>query len=222
MSFSAYHKRPALMQPVFKAVSTPCHVGRGLAGHPRCVRVGNGYGKTRLSSPIRSKTTAFPLCARHHSAQRECSSPLRRGDESAGKRSHRNHSSSPERVRLLQPLLPCPQKRRWPATYSRSIYSRSPESRTDEKVIQDDHFETDPHANMPRGLVHVAGSEKRILSHPGSLLSQTILEINSQRGGISIQGPTIWSHSGPIRGGFDITQDPPPQPLRLPGAQGKF
>ncbi len=37
MSFSAYHKCPALMQPIFKAVSTPCHAGRGLAGHPRCV-----------------------------------------------------------------------------------------------------------------------------------------------------------------------------------------
>ncbi len=33
-SFSAYHKRPALMQPVCTAVSTCCHTGRGLAGHP--------------------------------------------------------------------------------------------------------------------------------------------------------------------------------------------
>ncbi len=42
--FSAYHKHSALMQPVFKAVvSTPCHAGRGLAGHPRCVRVGNEW-----------------------------------------------------------------------------------------------------------------------------------------------------------------------------------
>ncbi len=67
MSFYPYHKRPALIQTVFKAVSAPCHVGRGLAGYLRCVRVGNGYGKTRLYSPIRSKTTAFPWCARHHS-----------------------------------------------------------------------------------------------------------------------------------------------------------
>ncbi len=75
------------------------------------------------------------------------------------------------------------------------------------------------------------------------------------RGGISIQGPTVWAvpgsphfytihgcgslssatdgnphtqlswrlaHSGPIAGGFDIPQDPPPQPLRLPGAQGQL
>ncbi len=45
-SFSAYHKRPALMQPFCTAVSTPCHAGRCLAGHPRCVNVGNDYGKT--------------------------------------------------------------------------------------------------------------------------------------------------------------------------------
>ncbi len=70
------------------------------AGHPRCVNVGNDYGKMRLYTPIFSKTTALPRCTRHHSAQRECSSPPRRGDESAGKRSHRNRSSSPERVRL--------------------------------------------------------------------------------------------------------------------------
>ncbi len=62
-SFSAYHKCPALIQPVFTAVSTSCQVGRGLAGHPRFVRGGNGYGKTRLYAPIRSKTTALPLKA---------------------------------------------------------------------------------------------------------------------------------------------------------------
>ncbi len=127
--------------------------------------MGNDYGKTRLYSPIRSKTTAFLRCAHHHSAQQECSSPPRRGDESAGKRSHRNHSSSPERVRLLQPLLLHPQKSQRSATYSRS---QTPELRPDEKVVQDDHFETDPPANMPRGLVHVAVSERCILSHPGS------------------------------------------------------
>ncbi len=72
----------------------------------------------------------------------------RSGDQSAGKRSYRKHSSSPEQVRLLQPLLSRPQKRRRPATYSRF---QTPELRPDEKVVQDDHFETDP--NMPRGLV---------------------------------------------------------------------
>ncbi len=39
-SCSAYHKHPALMQPVCTAVSTICHAGRGLAGHPQFVKVG--------------------------------------------------------------------------------------------------------------------------------------------------------------------------------------
>ncbi len=108
-------------------------------------------------------------------------------------RSHRNRSSSPERVRLLQPLLPHPPKRRRPATYSRS---QTPELCPDEKVIQDDHFETDPQINMPRGLVHVAGSERRIISHPGSPPLQTILDIHIRRCGISIQGPAVWAVSG--------------------------
>ncbi len=177
------------MQPVCTVVSTPCHAGRALAGHPRCVNVGNNYGKMRLYTPIHSKTTTLPRCVCHHSAQWERSSPPRRGDESAGKRSHRNHSSSQERVRLLQPLLPRPLKRRRPATYSKS---QTPELRPDEKVVQDDNFETGPPANMPRGLVHVAKSERRVLSHPGSPPSHRILEIRIQRGGISIQGPAVW------------------------------
>ncbi len=58
-SFFAYHRFPAIMQPVCTAVSTPCHADRGLAGHPRCVNVHNDYGKMRLYTPIRSKTTAL-------------------------------------------------------------------------------------------------------------------------------------------------------------------
>ncbi len=48
------------------------------AGHPWCVRVGNGYDKTRLYTPIRSKITEFPRCARHHSAQRGHKSSVQR------------------------------------------------------------------------------------------------------------------------------------------------
>ncbi len=43
--------------PLATAVSSPCHTGQGLAGHPRRVNVSNDYGKTRLFTPIRSKTT---------------------------------------------------------------------------------------------------------------------------------------------------------------------
>ncbi len=103
--------------------------------------------------------------------------------------------NSPERVRLLQPLLPRPQKRRRPTTYSRSQII---ELHPDEKVIQVDHFETDPPANMTRGLVHVAGSERHILSYPGSPPSQTILEIHIRMDGISIQGPAVCAIPGSL------------------------
>ncbi len=33
---------------------------------------------------------------------------------------------------------------------------------------------------------------------------------------------TSWAHSGPVRGRFNIAQDPSPQPLMLPGAQGQL
>ncbi len=208
----------------------------------------------RSYSIIRSKTTVLPRCARHQSAQRGCPSPPRRGDESAGKRNHRNRSSSPERVRLLQPLLPRPQKRWRPTTYSRS---QTPELRPDVKVVLDNHFETDPLANMPRGLVHVAGSERRVFSHPGSphyrrflrfafegvayqckvlpfglsLAPRTFTRCMDaalsplQQMGIRILNyldDWLMAQSGPIADGFNIAKDPPPQPLRLPGAQGQL
>ncbi len=121
-------------------------------------------------------------------------------------------------------------------------------------LAHDDGDERGGQSSLP-GLVHVAGSERHVLSHPGSPLSQTILEICIRRGGISIQGPAVWAipgsphfytmhgcgslpsvtdgnlhtqlprwlaHSGPVTGGFNIAQDPPPQPLRLPGAQGQL
>ncbi len=47
------------MQPATRVYPTPCHAGRGLAGHPRSVRLGYGDNKTRLFTPIRSKTPAF-------------------------------------------------------------------------------------------------------------------------------------------------------------------
>ncbi len=47
------------MQPATRVYPTPCHAGRGLIGHPRSVRVGDGDNKTRLFTPIRSKTPAL-------------------------------------------------------------------------------------------------------------------------------------------------------------------
>ncbi len=51
---------------------------------------------------------------------------------------------------------------------------------------------------MSRGLVHVSGSERHVLSHPGSPPSQTILEICIWRGGISIQCPAVWAVPGSL------------------------
>ncbi len=100
-----------------------------------------------------------------------------------------------------------------------------------------------------------SGPERRILSHPDSPPSQTILEIRLRGSGLPVHGPTLWAvsgppyfyevhgrgsfpseidgnphsqlprrlaHSGPVRGGTTFTQNPHPQPLRAPGAQGQF
>ncbi len=70
-----------------------------------------GDNKTRLFTPICSKTLAFQLRGLHLGTGRERSRSMLRGDDSVGKRSHINGSSSSERVKLLQPLLPRPPKR---------------------------------------------------------------------------------------------------------------
>ncbi len=214
--------------------------------------MGYGDNKTRLFTPIRSKTPALQRRGLHLGAGRERSRSALRGDDAAGKRSHRNGFSSFERVRLLQPLLPRPQKGWRPPAHPRS---QTPESRPHETTVQDDHAEADPLADLHRGLVLFSGPERRILSHPDSPPSQTILEIRLRGSGLPVHGPTLWAvsgppyfyevhgrgsfpsetdgnphsqlprrlaHSGPVRGGTTFTQNPHPQPLRAPGAQGQF
>ncbi len=108
---------------------------------------------------------------------------------------------------------------------------------------------------LPLHLPSLRLTERRILSHPDSPPSQTILEIRLRGSGLPVNGPTLWgvsgppyfyevhgrgsfpsetdgnphsqlpwrlAHSGPVRGGTTFTQNPHPQPLRAPGAQGQF
>ncbi len=133
-----YHKHPALMQPVCTTVSTPCHTGQGLAGHPRCVNMGNNYGKTRLYTPIHSKTTALPLCARHHSTQRDRSSLRAEVKNLLEKGAVEIVPPAQSKSGLYRRyfLVPPPKKKKktlWPATYSRS---QTPELRPDERSFR--------------------------------------------------------------------------------------
>ncbi len=75
--------------------------------------------------------------------------------------------------------------------------SQMPESRPHETAVQDDHAEADPLADSHRGLVLFSGPERRILSHPDSPPSQTILEIRLRGSGLPVHGPTLWAVSGP-------------------------
>ncbi len=61
----------------------------------------------------------------------------------------------------------------------------------------------------------VPGSPHFYTMHGCSLPSET-------DGNPHTQLPRRLAHFGPVAGGFDIAQDPPPQPLRLPGTQGQL
>ncbi len=253
ISSSVPHECPASVQSVTRVYPTTCHTGWDLAGHSRSVRLGYEDNKTRLLTPIRSKTPAFQLRCLHLGAGRERSRSTLRGDDCCWKK------GAIEKVPPAQSesgfysryfLVPKKDGGLWP------IFDlRLPESRPHEKVIQDDHAEADPLADSHRGLVLFSGPERRILSHPDSPPLQTILEIRLRGSGLPVHGPTLWTvsgpphfyevhgrgsfpsktdgnphsqlrrrlaHSGPVRGEATFTQNPPPQPLGAPGAQGQF
>ncbi len=71
ISSSIPHECPVSVQSFTRVYPTPRHTGRGLAGHPRSVRVGYGDNTTRLFTPIRSKTPAFQRRGLHLGARRE-------------------------------------------------------------------------------------------------------------------------------------------------------
>ncbi len=142
----------------------------------------------RLLTSVRSKTPVVQRRGLHLSAKQEHSRSASRGKEFTGERSHRDGSASSERVRLLQPLLPRPQKGWRPPAHP---LSQTSEPCPHEMAVQNDYPETDPLANTPRGLVLFSGSERCLLSPPGSPPSQAILEICLRGSGISIHGPDL-------------------------------
>ncbi len=131
-------------------------------------------------------------------------------------------SSSSERVRLLQPLLPRPQKGWRPPAHPRS---QTPESRPHEEVVQDDHAEADPLADSHRGLVLFSGPERRILSHPDT---DDSWDSPSREWLLSTRGPSLWAVSGPPhfyevhgRGSFPSKKDGNPPSRATPLAHSK-
>ncbi len=104
---------PPLGGPVARNNLTPCHMGRGLAGHPRSVRLGSGDNKMRLYTSIRSKISVIWRHGLHIGPAQQHSRPACQSDEFAGKRSCGNGFPSSDRARLLQPLLPHPQEGWW-------------------------------------------------------------------------------------------------------------
>ncbi len=139
--------------------------------------------------------SGFSLSQGHEERDRP-GSMLNLSDGFAGKRSHRNRSSSPERVRLLQPfyrLYPRPQKRRQPKTYSilrllfHALMKRSFRMITLKQILPQiypgDWFMS---LDLKDAYFHIQ------IAPP----SQAILEIHIQRGGISIQSPAVWAIPG--------------------------
>ncbi len=64
--------------------------------------------------------TRRPRCGLHIGSPQHRSHPAQQSDEFGGEKSRGNSFPSPERVRLLQPLLPRAQEGWWSKTHSRS------------------------------------------------------------------------------------------------------
>ncbi len=129
------------------------------------IKQGYKFKFTRRSPHFGSVVSISVQCSTAHVLRAEVKSFLEKG-------------ASPERVRLLQSLLPRPQEGWWSKTHSRSQTS---ESRPYETAVQNDHIETDPLSSMPRGLVLFAGSayiQRCLHSNPDSPPPQAVLEIH--------------------------------------------
>ncbi len=211
------------------------------------VNVGNDYGKTRLYTPIRSKTTALPRCGSEN-AQVLCVEVMNLLEKGAIEIVPPAQSESgfysryflvPKKEGGLRPILDL-------RLLNYALMKRSFRMITLKQILTQicpgDWFMS---LDLKDTYCHIQ------VAPP----SQTILEIRIRRGGISIQGPAVWAvpgsphfytmhgcgslpsatdgdphtqlprwlgHSGSVAGGFNIAQDPPPQPLRLPGAQDQL
>ncbi len=164
----------------------------------------------------------LPLCARRHSAQWGCSSP-------------------PSGFYSLYFLVPKKDSGLWPILDLRllnhGLVKRSLRRITLKQILSQicpgDWFML---LDLKDAYFHI-----QVASH-----HRWFLEIRFRGGGVSIQGSSVCtvpgsshyyamhgcgslpsvtdgnSHSGPVRGSFNIAQDPPPQPLKLPRAQDQL
>ncbi|KAL0149536.1 hypothetical protein M9458_055063, partial [Cirrhinus mrigala] len=157
--FSAAQKRSQAMRHFLpKCSSSAAASGRPKSAPPQQPVKPAPAAAAALAQPAKPEP-------RQRYGKRGRSRPTLRGDEFAGKGHCGSSSSSPERVRILQPLLPRPQEGWRPAAHPRS---ETLESGPHETAIQDDHIEADPLTHTPRGLVLFSGSEGCLLSHPVS------------------------------------------------------
>ncbi len=211
-----------------------------------------GIIKRGYSLQFRSKTPAFQRRGLHLGAGQERSRSALRGDDVAGKRSHRNVPPALSESGFYSRLLPRPQKGWRPPAHPRS---QTPESRPHEtpfrmitlkqilsQIRTGDWFCS---LDLKDAYFHI-----QIAPHHRRFLRFAFEGVAYQ-----YTGPTLWAvsgppyfyevhgrgsfpsetdgnphsqlprrlaHSGLVRGGTTFTQNPHPQPLRALGAQGQF
>ncbi|KAI2664125.1 ORF V: Enzymatic polyprotein [Labeo rohita] len=160
-----------------RANYTPGHSGRGLAGYPRSVRLGNGDNKKRLLTPVRSKAPALQRRGPHRVKEQGRARPTLGGVDIAGKRRHRGSPPSPEQVGVLQPLLPHPQEGWGSTTHPRF---KAFESGPHETAVQNVNLDAALFPLRQKGIrilnylddwLILAQSEAELLSHRALLLS---------------------------------------------------
>ncbi len=85
-----------------------------------CIVFGLDKTQYKIHTQIPLKTPAIWWHALHLGSEQRCTHPAHRYEEFASERSCRNGSPGSERVRLVQPILPCSQEGWCPKTHPRS------------------------------------------------------------------------------------------------------
>ncbi len=147
-----------------------------------------------IYSSIQTQTTPFQWRGAVSNIASKCPGSETRDRLSARERSSRASPTKRAGERFLQPLFRGTQKGWGTPSNSRSQTHQQSALQTS---VQDDNAETDPGANLPRGLVCIRGFEGCVLSHSDSTASQTLSEVCLRGHSVLILCSPVWAGFGP-------------------------
>ncbi len=154
----------------------------------KCISLGPADCRERLSYSIRRSAATFQRVVSHEHKSRTGSGIRTRGQLSSEEGGHRGGLSSRQRVRVLQPVLPC-SKEGWRVTSNFRSAATEPLSQPPE--VQNAYCKTGRVSDQIRGLVRHDRSKRRLFPHIHPSQSQEVPEVRFQGQSLPISGSSL-------------------------------